>query len=89
MTPGNGDSLPHERATDQPIRSRDTVVRLGHAGWCPVISLAGSRSTGLMLWWNPFDGDDLATVEHRIAAGTVRPVIDRRFQLSEIVTALR
>ena len=55
----------------------------------PVISLAGSRSTGLMLWWKPFDRDDLATVEEGIAAGKLRPVIDRRFPLSGIVDALR
>ena len=55
----------------------------------PVISLADSRSTGLMLWWKPFDRDDLATVEGEIAAGKVRPVIDRRFPLGEIVDALR
>jgi NADPH:quinone reductase-like Zn-dependent oxidoreductase len=47
------------------------------------------RSTGLMLWWKPFDRDDLATVEKGIAAGKVKPVIDRRFPLSEIVEALR
>jgi NADPH:quinone reductase-like Zn-dependent oxidoreductase len=42
-----------------------------------------------MLWWKPFDRDDLATVEKGIAAGKVKPVIDRRFPLSEIVEALR
>src|SRR5204862_672571 len=34
----------------------------------PVISLAGTRWTGLLLWWSPFDPDDLATIEALIVA---------------------
>ena len=55
----------------------------------PVISLAGSRWTGLLLWWKPFNPDDVATLKELIAAGKVKPVIDRRFPLSEIAEALR
>jgi NADPH:quinone reductase-like Zn-dependent oxidoreductase len=42
-----------------------------------------------MLWWKPFDADDMATVTGLIAEGKVKPVIDRRFPLTEIVQALR
>lgn len=55
----------------------------------PVISLATDRWTGLLLWWKPFNPDDVATLKQLIADGSVKPVIDRRFQLSEIVEALR
>jgi NADPH:quinone reductase-like Zn-dependent oxidoreductase len=55
----------------------------------PLISRFSDRWTGLMLWWKPFNADDVATVMELIAAGKVRPVIDRRFPLSEVVDALR
>ena len=55
----------------------------------PVISLAGTRWTGLLLWWNPFDPDDLATIEALIVAGKVRPEIDRHFPMDQIRDALR
>ena len=55
----------------------------------PLISLASDRWSGLLIWWKPFNPDDLATVTELIAAGKVRPVIDRRFPLSDVVEALR
>jgi NADPH:quinone reductase-like Zn-dependent oxidoreductase len=55
----------------------------------PVISMFSDRWTGLMLWWKPFNRDDVATITALIAAGKVEPVIDRRFPLSEVVDALR
>ena len=55
----------------------------------PLISLASKKWTGLLLWWKPFNPDDVATLKELIAAGKVKPVIDRRFPLSEIVDALR
>jgi NADPH:quinone reductase-like Zn-dependent oxidoreductase len=44
---------------------------------------------GLMLWWKPFEGGDVATLQRLIATGAVRPVIDRRYPLAEVVPALR
>jgi NADPH:quinone reductase-like Zn-dependent oxidoreductase len=44
---------------------------------------------GLMLWWKPFDRDDVAKLKELIAAGKLKPAIDRRFALDEIVDALR
>jgi len=55
----------------------------------PVVSLATSRWTGLLLWWKPFHPDDVETLKGLIAGGQVRPVIDRRYPLSEIVEALK
>ena len=52
-------------------------------------SLASSRSMGLMLWWKPFNPDDVATLLGLIAEGKVVPVIDRRYPLSEVVDAMR
>jgi NADPH:quinone reductase-like Zn-dependent oxidoreductase len=54
----------------------------------PPISLAGSRAMGF-LWWKPFRGKDVALLTELIAAGKVRPVIDRRYPLAEVPDALR
>ncbi len=54
-----------------------------------LISRFSSRYSGLLLWWKPFNPADLAAVTTLIAEGKVRPVIDRRFPLAEIVEALR
>ena len=55
----------------------------------PLISLASDQWTGLLLWWKPFNAEDVATLVALIAGGQVKPAIDRRFPLSEVVDALR
>jgi NADPH:quinone reductase-like Zn-dependent oxidoreductase len=55
----------------------------------PLISAAGGKRMGLLIWWRPFNRDDLATMLELIAAGKVKPVIDQRFPLSDVVDALR
>jgi len=55
----------------------------------PLLSLASDKWSGLMIWWKPFKAEDVATVTDLIAAGKVKPVIDRRYPLSQIVEALR
>ncbi|HET9520521.1 MAG TPA: NAD(P)-dependent alcohol dehydrogenase [Candidatus Limnocylindrales bacterium] len=53
------------------------------------VSRATSRSMGLMTWWKPFLADDVTTLKELYATGALKPVIDRRFPLSEVVAALR
>ena len=55
----------------------------------PVVSLATGKSMGLMLWWKPFKAEDVAALADLYTAGAIKPVIDRRYPLSEIVDALR
>jgi NADPH:quinone reductase-like Zn-dependent oxidoreductase len=55
----------------------------------PFISLFSDRWTGLMLWWKPFDAEDVATLLQLVARGKVKPAIDRVYPLSEVVEALR
>jgi NADPH:quinone reductase-like Zn-dependent oxidoreductase len=55
----------------------------------PIITLATDKWMGLLLWWKPFKVEDVETLNDLIAAGKVRPVIDRRFPLSDVVDALR
>lgn len=55
----------------------------------PVISRTGDRKAGLLTWWKPFNPDDVNTLKELIAAGRLKPAIDRRYPLTEIVDALR
>ena len=55
----------------------------------PLISLAGSRTMGLMLWWKVFRKEDVILLKELIVAGKIRPVIDRRYPLAEVPEALR
>ena len=54
-----------------------------------LISKFSDRWSGLLLWWKPMHQPDVQTLTELIAAGKVKPVIDRRMPLSEIVEALR
>jgi NADPH:quinone reductase-like Zn-dependent oxidoreductase len=55
----------------------------------PLLSRFSDKWSGLMIWWRPFHPPDVETLKGLIAAGKVRPVIDRRFPLSDVVEALR
>jgi NADPH:quinone reductase-like Zn-dependent oxidoreductase len=55
----------------------------------PLLGRLSGRSIGLMLWWKPFHPADVDRLKELIAAGVVKPAIDRRFPLSEVVQALR
>jgi NADPH:quinone reductase-like Zn-dependent oxidoreductase len=78
------------------LRPKGTYVTLGGTAWPiiagmivgPLISIPSDRWSGIMLWWKPFNRDDVSTIERLIAAGDVRPVIDRVFPLDEVVAAL-
>ena len=77
------------RAVRRALRPNGSYVTLGGTAWPivqgmvvgPLVSLFSDRWSGLMLWWKPFDRDDLATITDLIAAGKIKPVIDRRFPL--------
>ena len=72
-------------------------VTLGGTAWPilfsliagPLISRFSDRWSGLLLWWKPFDRQDVDTLTAMIAAGQVKPVIDRRFPLDDVAAALR
>ncbi len=51
--------------------------------------LIGHRRMGMLLSWRPFHRDDVAKLNELVHAGVVRPRIDRRYPLAEIVGALR
>ena len=55
----------------------------------PIIGRVHGRRMGLMLWWKPFNPDDVAKLKELIGAGKLTPSIDRRFALDEVVDALR
>jgi NADPH:quinone reductase-like Zn-dependent oxidoreductase len=80
------------------LRPRGAYVALGAStSWLliggmlsgPLVSVASDRWVGLMLWWKPFDPEDVRTLKVLLAAGTLKPVIDRRYPLTEVVGALR
>jgi NADPH:quinone reductase-like Zn-dependent oxidoreductase len=62
------------------------LVQAGLLG--PLISIVGNRKMG-MLPWKPFPKVDAAMLKDLAHAGVVRPVIDRRYPLSETADALR
>ncbi|MEO5703746.1 MAG: NAD(P)-dependent alcohol dehydrogenase [Candidatus Limnocylindrales bacterium] len=63
------------------------IVRSLIAG--PLISRFSDRWSGLLLWWKPFNLVDIAHIEELIAAGLVKPRIDRTYPLEQAVDALR
>jgi NADPH:quinone reductase-like Zn-dependent oxidoreductase len=78
------------------LRRGGTYVSLGGStSWMlqsivltPLARLGGRRM-GLFLGWRPFHRDDVAELKALLAAGTVRPHIDRRYPLDQVVEALR
>ena len=55
----------------------------------PLISITGSRKMAVMWWWKPFKQEDVTFLKELIEAGSVVPVIDRRYPLSGVPEALR
>ena len=79
------------------LRPKGVFVHLGGSGGRIlqsialglVLRLATGKRLGLLLWWKPFNPPDVDVLKDLIAAGTVRPVVDRRFPLADVVQALR
>jgi NADPH:quinone reductase-like Zn-dependent oxidoreductase len=79
------------------LTSNGVYVTLGGTSWPifaslllgPLISRAVGKRMGLLIWWKPFNPDDVEKLKELIAAGKVKPAIDRRYPLSEVVEALR
>jgi len=84
-------------AVRRALKPGGVYVTLGGTSWPilgtivvgPLVSLVSRKSLGLMLWWKPFHPPDVDRLKELIAAGAVRPIIDRRYPLSQIVDALR
>jgi NADPH:quinone reductase-like Zn-dependent oxidoreductase len=55
----------------------------------PLIAIGSKRSMGLMLWWKPFNSDDVAELQRLVVSGVIKPQIDRQFALDDVVEALR
>ncbi len=49
----------------------------------------GGVHMGLMPGWRPFQPDDAAEIRRLVEAGVLKPRIDRRYPLTEVVVALR
>ena len=79
------------------LRPKGVYVAMGGSGaWLfsllvqtPAARIATDKSMGLMLWWKPFNPPDVERLEELIAAGKLKPAIDRTFPLTEVVGALR
>jgi NADPH:quinone reductase-like Zn-dependent oxidoreductase len=67
----------------------ETGTILAAIGGSLVMSRFGDKWSGMMLWWKPMHRPDVDTLKELIAAGKLKPVIDRRYSLDQVVDALR
>jgi NADPH:quinone reductase-like Zn-dependent oxidoreductase len=71
------------------LQGASTARLLQAAALGPLISMTGSRTMGVMWWWKPFKQDDVMFLKKLIDVGSLAPVIDRRYPLSDVPEALR
>jgi NADPH:quinone reductase-like Zn-dependent oxidoreductase len=67
----------------------DSASILGGMAVGLLTSRFSNRWTGLMLWWKPMHRPDVDALKALIRDRRLRPVIDRRYPLTQIVDALR
>ena len=67
----------------------ETGTILAALGGSLVWSRFGDKWSGLMIWWKPMHRPDVETLKGLIAAGKLKPVIDRRYPLDQVVDAMR
>jgi NADPH:quinone reductase-like Zn-dependent oxidoreductase len=67
----------------------DTGTIFAALGGSLLVSRFGDKWSGLMIWWKPMNRPDIDTLKELIAAGKLKPVIDRRYPLDRVVDALR
>jgi NADPH:quinone reductase-like Zn-dependent oxidoreductase len=75
--------------TYQSFGSTSTVRILVTMIGGPLLSLGRNRTMGVMLAWKPNDAAEMAILGEMLEAGTLAPVIDRRFPLAEVPDAMR
>jgi NADPH:quinone reductase-like Zn-dependent oxidoreductase len=91
------DSHQSIRKVRRALNDKGVYVTLGGTTWPilgalllgPLLSLVGGKYSGLMLWWKPFNPPDVARLGTMIVAGEIRPAIDRRFPLEQVIDALK
>jgi NADPH:quinone reductase-like Zn-dependent oxidoreductase len=84
-------------AVRRALRPNGVYVTLGGTGRSilgsllvgPIVGRLTGTRIGLLIWWKPFNPDDVRTLVDLVERGKVVPHIDRRFPLEEIVAALR
>jgi NADPH:quinone reductase-like Zn-dependent oxidoreductase len=70
------------------LQGASTALLLQGAVLGPLISMTRSTTMGVMWWWRPFKLEDVEVLKKLIAAGSLHPVIDKRYPLSEVPAAL-
>lgn len=86
------------RGARRALRPNGVYLTLGGSGAAivramvlgPLLSRrSGGRHVGMLMSWKPFAPNDIAVLLGMLSSGTLKPAIDRRYPLREVVAALR